>query len=57
MEVFLYYLIQRPYCENTTNIYSKLVRQFLLVLGKFDPSTLSEHNIVRYIQKYYLDKF
>lgn len=56
MEVFLKYLKRRRYRENTIKTYSELVRQFLLVLSKHDPATLSEHDIARYIQKYYVDK-
>jgi integrase/recombinase XerD len=56
MEVFVSYLKRRRYRENTIKTYSELVRQFLRVLGKHDPAALSEHDIARYIQKYYVDK-
>lgn len=56
MEVFVKYLKRRRYRENTIRTYSELVRQFLRVLGKHDPSTLVEQDIARYIQKYYVDK-
>lgn len=56
MEVFVRYLKRRRYRENTIKAYSELVRQFLRVLGRHDPAALSEHDIARYIQKYYVDK-
>jgi integrase/recombinase XerD len=56
MESFLNHLRRRRYRENTIKAYSELVRQYLLVLGKHDPSTVEEQDIARYIQKYYVDK-
>jgi len=56
MEVFLNYLIRRRYRDTTIKTYSGLVQQFLRVLGNYDPSTLNEQDIARYIQKYYVDK-
>ena len=55
METFTSYLTRRRYRSNTIKAYTELVRQFLRVLGKHDPSALGEQDIARYIQKYYVD--
>lgn len=52
---FLSHLKRRRYRENTIKAYVELVRQFLRVLGKHEPSALEEQVISRYIQKYYVD--
>lgn len=55
METFLSHLKRRRYRANTIKAYAELVRQFLRVLGRHDPSALGEQDIARYIQKYYVD--